>query len=810
MFRVKYDMTEGMLRRVRTRTAALMRSHSSSPYSRRRYGTATTSSAPSHLRREGTTMTNVTAPLQAGAGMSQRYSPVFERAEDPTLAEDFMPADPQTQHKIFRNLIMFDPIAGPATEYWKDLAFSPNVILSGIADEKIIQFYQDAIDASGILAQMPMLLSDYLTFGKFVFHMLMDERLGYWTETIMHDLDYVSIKVSPIPSLDPLIDIQPTQDMREWAVSSDPRFAEQRHSVDPVLVSLMAAGSPIPLAPENTMFLPRQVFSTDYYGTSYLTRVMPFKIYEKALLDASIAGARRRAGPLWHITVWPDATDDEMSEVLDLFFAAEEDPIGGKVLTREGVTVNPIGGGGADFWKLSDEWTFLSEAKMRALGISEQFLSGEANYNSMDMILSTFLEKVRSVRALFTKKIIIEKIFGQLAEMHGFVKRSEAELSHGIRTGRKSRRSGTEYQIPTVEWDKPLSPIADRDYLDILSMLEEQAGLPVPIRMRAQVAGFDIDKALDSYESDLETRKQIYEYRRARAALAEQYGFTEAGELAEGGEGLGAGGGGLEGFEGLEGGGGGGLEGFDLGGGGEDLGELGGGEAGGDLGELGGGEVGGGGGAEELPPAAPAGGEGGFGGGADLLKPRFPLPERSPKMILGQARRQAQQNILEQLKKIPLWDRDTGLYGMTRRQVAKILDRIDHTDPRPDRRLKLAHGLARELRRTEGLDSMQAELVQYLAVRMGYVPPIPLSEETFDRLRKFIVGRMNGNGLTKAISNEIVMLSKVAEAGGRKPSSQLSKMVAPMQALPRAEASLPENMVLTGIADLKNNPFFKG
>jgi len=157
MFKVKYDMTEGRLRRITNRTAALLKSHSGSPGARLRYGTAAT---------------NVTSPFIAGGGMNQRYSPVFERAEDPTLAEDFMPADPQTQNKIFRNLIMFDPIAGPATEYWRDLAFSQNVILSGIQDEKILQFYNDAIYASGIIPAMPMLLSDYLTFGKFVFHML--------------------------------------------------------------------------------------------------------------------------------------------------------------------------------------------------------------------------------------------------------------------------------------------------------------------------------------------------------------------------------------------------------------------------------------------------------------------------------------------------------------------------------------------------------------------------------------------------------------------------------------------------------------
>jgi hypothetical protein len=802
MFKVKFDMTEGRYRRVANRTAAVMRPHSSSPNARRRYGTATTGGAPAYKRRHAVgSMTNVTAPAQAGADMSQRYSPVFERAEDPTIAEDFMPADPQTQHKIFRNLIMFDPIAGPATEYYRDLAFSSNVILSGIEDGEIIQFYQDAIEASGIIPIMPVLLSDYLTFGKFVFHMIMDTKMGYWTETIPHDLDYVSIKVSPIPSLDPIIDIQPTQDMREWAISSDERIVAQRRGIDPILVSLMAAGRPIPLAPENTMFLPRRVFSTDYYGTSYLTRIMPFKIYEKALLDASIAGARRRAGPLWHIKVWPDATDVEMSEVLDLFFAAEEDPIGGKVVTREGVEVVPVGGGGADFWKLSDEWAFLSEAKMHALGVSTTFLSGEANYNSMDMVLSAFLEKIRAVRAYFTRKIMLEKMFLQLAQMHGFVKRSEADLAHRIRTSRKiSKRSNPEYQLPTIEWDKPLSPIADRDYLDILKSLEE-AGLPMPIRMIAQVAGFDIDKALDSFDSDLETRKKLLEHRRAIAQLSQQYGFDEEGA-----------------FKGGELGGLGGELGGELGGGlpgelplgeegelptGEEVGlaGLGGGEEAGAAG----GEAGGG-GAAELPPAAPTPGAGeGF--GADLAKARFPLKPTIPTRKVIAQRLKVANNIVKDLEAIPVWDADGALFGLTQRRVAKILDRIDHTNPEHKHRQKLATNLPQELRRKEGLDSMQATMVQYLAIRLGFIPPVQIPEESFDRLRKFIVSRMDGNGLTKSVSNEIVMLSKIAEAGGRRGNSKLAKFVDPVGIIPRYEGHLSDNRVLTGVID--SNPFLK-
>ena len=771
-------MTEGRLRRAPNRVAALMRPHSSSGRSRLRYGSSS--------------LSNITAPMLAGAGMHQRYSPVWERAEDPTLAEDFLPADAQTQHKIFRNLLMFDAIAGPAIEYWRDMAFSQNIILSGIDDEEVLQFYQDAVTASGIITQMPMLLSDYLAFGKFVFHMLMDEEKGYWYETIPHDLDFVSIKVSPIPSMDPLIDLQPNQEHKEWATSPDLRVMRQRQQLNaPTLIRLMAAGQPIPLAPENTMFLPRRVYATDYYGTSFLSRIMPFKIYEKALLDASIAGARRRAGPLWHITVWPDSTDDEMSEVLDLFFAAEEDPIGAKVVTREGVTVTPVGGGSNDFWKLSDEWAFLSEAKMRALGISETFLSGEANWNSMEMILSTFLEKIRAVRAYFTKKIIVEKMFKQLAQIHGFTKRSEAELNHRVRTGRKARRqSEPELWIPTVEWDKPLTPIADSEYLQILDGLEEK-GFPVPIRMRAQVAGFDIDKALESFRSDVDTRKRIYEQQVQLAKLKEQFAIEGGGEAG--------GGGGLEGLGGL--------------GGGEELG----GGLGGGGGELGGAELGGetGGGVPEIPPetppaeGAPPAAEAGPGGaGASGSTKRFRVNNPTTRMVLGNNSEAVVQDVMRDLEKLPVWDRDGYAFGMAKRRVAKIMDRICHTDPDRRRRRELSKSLVATLQRTEGLSRHQAYFVHYAAIRLNLVPPAELGRDAFDLINKFYLDKMASTGLSKSVTREVTFLSRISEACGRKIGFDHSA-VDVYNMLPTIDRGTPDNLLLTGIADVSSGPHVK-
>jgi hypothetical protein len=66
---------------------------------------------------------------------------------------------------------------------------------------------------------------------------------------------------------------------------------------------------------------------------------------------------------------------------------------------------------------------------------------------------------------------------------------------------------------------------------------------------------------------------------------------------------------------------------------------------------------------------------------------------------------------------------------------------------------------------------------------------------------------MDGNGLTKAVSNEIVMLSKIAEAGGRRSQSRLAEFVNPVGVIPRYEGMLSGSQVLTGVVD--SNPFLK-
>jgi len=764
MFNIRYDLTKGRLRRGSSRRAigasSTQRKKRLGAIQRRGYGVG------------GFGYGNSLTP--AAGNLNQEYSPVTDRAEAPTLGEQFLPGDSASQNKMYEEIATFDPIVSPTLEYWKDLAFSEDIIVSGVVDSYQKQFFEDALYSSGMIPLMPELLHDFLTFGKFVAHLLYNDSLNYWDGVIAHNLNFLSIQYPETPGGNAIIDIQPTAEQRSWATSKDPRVVEDRLQIDPVIVKLMAAGKQIPLSPENTIFLPRRAFSWDCKGSSYLNRVLIFKVYESAIYNASIAGARRRAGPLLHITGPEGATPEELQELLDLFFASEEDPVGAKVVTKKDVEVTSVGGGSADYWKFSDEWPFLVEGKMRALGVSETLVTGESNWNSMETIRTVFIEKLQYLRSYFTKKIIIDKMCRQLSEQEDFVKRKTAEINHRYRIARPKNKAVSDLIIPKIEWSRPLTPTRDEAYMELLRTLKEEGGI-LNMRTFYQAGGLDIDEELENSKSDLETRKKMYEYKRAVAELRTKMGFDEN-DTYVGGEGE-------EG--GLGGGGFGEEEGFDFGE-----------EPGGGFGE----EPGGGFGEEPAPPAeAPAGEEG---AGAALDHARFPVePKKPTKEVYAAPHRVKKSNyrilgkdIIGLLSELPLWDENETFFSLPKRRIAQVLYKVAQTDPHEDERIKLASTLYKGLRK-EGFNDIQAQSILYIAIRLGYIPPVELSSEIYSLLSKYITTRMNGR-MTKAIANELVALARLS--GHNENEIRPLSVDQFRNILSNRERSLPHNKTLTG------------
>ena len=557
------------------------------------------------------------------------YNPIFDDLSEGTIVEQFMPVDPRRLHRIWRRIYLQDPIAGPAIELMRDIPWSSWEITGCNGDATIRKFYEDAFNAIGAVALMPELTGEFLSMGKYIAHLIFDDQKGFFTHCIVQDPDFVKIGNVPIPGWQPNLDLIPTPEMRAWATSQDPRNIEIQDLLGPYTDDLRS-GKQIPLLPENTIYVARRTAPYDNIGASIFTRILMFVAYEKALVNATISTAKRRAARIRHIKVGiDDVWDPEphtIQEIADAFMNADTDPVGAIVATRTGVETSEVGGNTLqDIIKISDEWEFIQKGKMSALGISDAFLSGEATYNSMEQLVSVFLDRMRALRA-FHVHHFLDEIAKRLARKHEYVKRTEAELRHGVRIGRSRTRYGTldytddELILPGYAFSKTLRPVADRDYMDILEQLRNQ-GVPVTAADWMASAGYDVDNvSKEALDEDLKMRKRFSAHNAAVAAYAPD---AEAGE-----------------------GGGGGSSAVDFGGGGDALDELGlGGDEGGvedALGDLGGGEE-------------PAGGEEG-GGEAPVKASSFVDPA------------------VQAVTDLPLWtqqDRFLGVDRATALQAAK-------------------------------------------------------------------------------------------------------------------------------------------
>jgi len=466
-------------------------------------------------------------PTRSGGYDITRFNPAYDRLEEGSVIEDWIPRDLPGINKMLRIIYTRDPIAGPAADIMSNLPWS-EFDIQGIEDPTIMHFFEEAAQLFGDKAQeMPSITTEFLVLGRFCASLLYDQSKGYWTDYVPHDSDFLTITPIPIRNFDPKIDLILSPGIRQFVSSADYRDQIAMQQLPQHLINKMRSGQPIPLDPLNTLYIRRKSSPYDFVGTSIYTRIIPFWAVEKALMNATVTAARRRAGNILHVKAGLDdrwePTQGEMEDIAGLFIQSDEDPVGAVVVTRTGVDAQELREGG-QLWKWTDEWATFSEGKMRGLGISEALLSGDATYNNMEQARSVFTEQVRTLRSYITQQVYY-RLFKTLARAHGFKKRSKAELDHKVRIEKTKEPSGelsllnlsqqdalnisdSELIIPTMHWRKSLLPEGDKEYLDLLNVLKDQ-GVPIPLRVWAARGGYDIDEAMEMLDDDLKLRDKI-------------------------------------------------------------------------------------------------------------------------------------------------------------------------------------------------------------------------------------------------------------------------------------------------------------
>jgi hypothetical protein len=213
-----------------------------------------------------------------------------------------------------------------------------------------------------------------------------------------------------------------------------------------------------------------------------------------------------------------------MEYITELFMGADSDPLGAIIATRMGVSVDELRQGG-DFWKSTDFTDSVLAHKLRALGIGESFLSGEASYNTSDNSLSVFIDTIRQFRDMMTRKLFYNKLFPLISLINGFTtKDGRLTIRDNLISTVTSEEALSQLNdnsklfIPSVHWQKQLKPEGDSAYLEMLAGMTEK-GVPVPLRALAAAGGMDLDTLLRQQDEDIDIRKRIAEYVKKLDAL---------------------------------------------------------------------------------------------------------------------------------------------------------------------------------------------------------------------------------------------------------------------------------------------------
>lgn len=457
-----------------------------------------------------------------------RFNPVYDDLSRGTVAEDWIPRDPRLQNRMFRIMFARGAIEGPVVETIAEMCWS-DFDLGGIRDRKILDTYWAAKDAVRIDRYLEDITKEYLVIGRVVIQLILDSQQGIWTDMVVHDSDY--LKITPVPRTGymPKIDLIPSPELQAWAKSTDPRDVESRKGLPKALVEQFLQNKPIPLDSSVTAYLPRRSFFNDVFGTSFYVRNIPLWGLEKSLINATLTGHRRRAGPITQIAVgseqW-EPTPEQIDALVSAYTAAEEDSVSSTIGTRYDVSFNQIRGGLQEMWKWPDEWAFLQEAKLRMFGISENIISGEANIDTTTAP-TIFLERLKAHRRYVTDTLLMHKFFRGLAVVHNFRKRSEAELQHRVRINGDDQ----ELILPTITFRKNLDAAADTARADLLDKMEEK-GIPVSMmEWNRTLGGGDLMDRMRGAVEDMQFRLQAMKLQQIKqrvAALQESAGENES------------------------------------------------------------------------------------------------------------------------------------------------------------------------------------------------------------------------------------------------------------------------------------------
>jgi hypothetical protein len=438
------------------------------------------------------------------------YQPEFESPDRQNY-----PVHRNLANVYWRLFYKLDALIGNGVDMYSELPWG-NFELSGDGvDGEVKDTFERMCEITQLRSILPYFVKEFLVVGEACPHCFYDDNAGAWTYIGMHNPDQLEVIYTPFIKMDPVVRFKPDNRLQQVLTSTHEMVRAIRDSMPPELLSALMSGQPIELSPLNFTFLPRKMHPYDVRGTSIISRMWRALMYEDAIFNASIATARRHAGPIKvaklgdRTTGWiPDPSHEK--KLLELLAQAEMDPHAWLVY-HYGIEFDLVGTTDR-VMTIDKHWDLIERIKLIALGISKAFLHGEVTYASAASGLTVFLQRLKALREYFESAWLFPKFFRPVAEMNQFVKPTEAELSHKVRTRRSYREvmDDNRYIIPEVEWSRQLDPSVEQAQLTAVQALQ-QLGITFSKQYLTSLVGRDWEEELRQRAREAKVEKKIME-----------------------------------------------------------------------------------------------------------------------------------------------------------------------------------------------------------------------------------------------------------------------------------------------------------
>jgi intein/homing endonuclease len=307
------------------------------------------------------------------------------------------PIDRLQQNRYWRLFYKTDPVISTCVDMFSEI-IGTEFTMSGEGVEKEVKnTYEYMIEKTQIMALFPYFIREFLVMGEVIPHLVFDKKKGIWTSLIFHNPDQIKVISSPFIGLDPILEYTPDETLRAMARSTNPMIQEYMNKLPAEVSDAILSGSNLPLNTSlNVSFLARKTHPYDTRGTSIFTRLYRILMYEDAVANASIATARRHAGPLKIAKLgdkqleWvPEASYQD--KIIQLLTVAEQDPHSFLILPW---FVNFEAFGTTDkMMNIGREWDVIERIKLTALGVSQGFLHGECFAKGTKILMADYLNK---------------------------------------------------------------------------------------------------------------------------------------------------------------------------------------------------------------------------------------------------------------------------------------------------------------------------------------------------------------------------------------------------------------------------------